>query len=55
MTLYSFGITTAKVAIKKQNDQLLGHRAIQISELHVALGEVIEAGSVLSVLLNPEE
>ena len=49
----SLGLTSTGVV--KQGDVVFRPEAVQISELHVALGEVIEAGSVLSVLLNPEE
>lgn len=49
----SLGLTSTGVV--KQGDVVFRPEAVQISELHVALGEVVEAGSVLSVLLNPEE
>ena len=49
----SLGLTSTGVV--KQGDVVFRPEAVQISELHVALGEVIEAGSVLAVLLNPEE
>ena len=49
----SLGLTSTGVV--KQGDVVFRPEAVQVSELHVALGEVVEAGSVLSVLLNPQE
>jgi len=49
----SLGLTSTGVV--KQGDVVFRPEAVQVSELHVAIGEVVEAGSVLSVLLNPRE
>tara|TARA_Y100001970_G_scaffold133768_1_gene164837 strand:- start:22261 stop:22920 length:660 start_codon:yes stop_codon:yes gene_type:complete len=49
----SLGLTSTGVV--KQGDVVFRPETVQVSELHAALGEVIEAGSVLSVLLNPQE
>ena len=49
----SLGMTSTGVV--KQGDVVFRPETVQISEVHVALGEAVEAGSVLSVLLDVQD